>query len=213
MRRIPIASLLVAAVALGCTTDQLIIRSGLPGASAAATLEFVAERGDMLDVVMRSGGFRYRFLLPDDAACRSLFTNEQAVTYANTGSLGTLQAGEATCDPVGILSLPEWRDRRPRSRNTSVIPRSQAQLRERVYLDEEVAFIRGRFLLASEIGFSGGGDAIAVIPNSPECQGLTVPGVASMEFRPAGKRAYSLINGGQLCPVIGFARPPPTPAP
>jgi hypothetical protein len=82
-----------------------------------------------------------------------------------------------------------------------------------VYLDEEVAFIRGRFLLASEIGFSGGGDAIAVIPNSPECQGLTVPGVASMEFRPAGKRAYSLINGGQLCPVIGFARPPPTPAP
>ena len=107
----------------------------------------------------------------------------------------------------------EWRNRHPRSRGPSIIPRSQAQLRERVYVDEEVAFIRGRFLLASEIGFGGGGDAIAVIPNTPECAGLTVPGVASMEFRPAGKRVYSLINGDRLCPVIGFARPAATPAP
>lgn len=213
MIRILPACVIIGIFALGCTTDQIVMQSGLPGASATATLNFVAERGDMLDIVMKSGGFRYRFLVPDDEACRALFEGEPYVTYSNSGSFGTLHAGEASCAPVGILSLAEWRDRRPRSRMTAIIPRSQAQLRERVYLDEEVVFVRGRFLLAGEIGFGGGGDCIAIIPNSPECEGLTVPGIASMEFRSAGKRPFSLLNGNRLCPVIGFAQPPPTPSP
>jgi hypothetical protein len=205
--------ILIAIAAIACSTDSVVMQTGLPGASANAALELVAERGDMLDVVMTSGGMRYRFLLPDDETCRSLFAGEPRVTYSNTGSFGTLHAGESSCAPVGILSLAEWRDRRPRNPRDAVIPRSQAQLRERVYLDEDVVFIRGRFLLASQVGFLGGGDCIAVIPNVPECQGLTVPGIASMEFRAAGKRPFSLINSDRLCPVIGFAQPPPTPAP
>jgi hypothetical protein len=187
------------------------MRTGLPGAQAAANLGFEAERGEYLDVVVESGGTRYRFFLPNDAACRSLFASERAVTYANTGSFGRLQADETICDPIGVLSLPEWRNRRPHRQSAAVIPRDQAQLRERIYVDEEVALIRGRFRLAVQVGLMGGEDMIAVVPNSAECEGLAIPGIASMEFRPAGARAFSLVNAGQLCPVIGFVLPASAP--
>jgi hypothetical protein len=92
-----------------------------------------------------------------------------------------------------------------------VIPRSRAELRERVYVDEEIALVRGRFLLAGKIGFVGGADSIAVISNAPECEDLEVPGTASMEFRHVGKQPYTLVNSGRLCPVIGFVKVPPNP--
>jgi len=211
--RFAVGIALAAFASVGCSTDQIVMQTGLPGARAGASLELISERGDYLDVMMASGGFRYRFFLPGDDACRSLFAGGQALTYANVGPLGRLQAGETACDPIGILSLREWRNRRPRRRTPSVIPRSPAELREWVYVDEDLSLIRGRFLLASEIGFAGGGDSIAVIPNITECRSLAVPGTVSMEFRQAGKQAYTLINGRQLCPVLGFVKPPPTPAP
>jgi hypothetical protein len=205
--------LLAVLAAAGCSKDQLVMQSGLPGARASASLAFAGERGDYLDVVMESGGLRYRFFLPNDDACRALFADEQAVTYAHTGPFGRLQSGETTCDPIGILSLAEWRDRRSRPMTRSPIPRSRVELRERVYVDEELALIRGRYPLAGAIGFAGAGDAIAVVPNVAECEHLPVPGTATMEFRPAGKQAYSLINAKQLCPILGFVKPPATPAP
>jgi hypothetical protein len=189
------------------------MQTGLPGAHVPASLDLLAERGDWLDVNVDAGGKRYRFLLPDSEDCRAMFTSEQEVRYANSGAFGTLQSGDASCDPVGILSLEAWRDRRPRRITASVIPRDRADLRQRVYVDEEVAFVRGRFRLAGEIGFVGGADCIAVLPNVPECQELAVPGSASMEFRPAGSRPFTLIDHGRLCPVLGFAQPPPGPAP
>lgn len=207
------ALLLAILTAAGCSKDQVVMQTGLPGARAAASLALAGERGDYLDVVMASGGLRYRFFLPNDDACRALFADELAVTYAHTGPFGRLQAGETTCDPIGILSLAEWRDRRSRPITRSPVPRSRAELRERVYVDEELALIRGRYLLAGAIGFTGGGDAIAVVPNVAECRSLPVPGTATMEFRPAGKQAYSLINSGQLCPILGFVKPPAHPAP
>jgi len=200
-------TLAVGVLVFGCSAAPLAVQTGLPGAHTPASLDLIAERGDWLDVFMDTGWGGYRFLLRDDDACRSLFADEQSVRYSTSGILGTLHAGDVSCEPVGILSLAEWRDRHPRGRSGSMIPRSRSELRERVYLDEEVVFVRGRFLLAREIGFGGGGDSIAILPNVPECQGLTIPGVASMEFRPAGNRPFTLINGGKLCPVLGFARP------
>jgi len=84
-------------------------------------------------------------------------------------------------------------------------------LRERVYVDEDLALIRGRFPLASQIEITGSSDLIAVIPRTPECEGLQVPGDSSMEFRPAGRRPFTLINGRQLCPLQGFVLVPPNP--
>jgi len=197
----------------GCTTDEIVMQTRLPGARAAANLSLEAERGEYLDVTMESGGTRYRFFLPDNAACRSLFAGARAVTYANTGIFGHLQADADACDPIGILSLREWRNRRPHRGSAAVIPRDQAQLRRRIYVDDEVTLIRGRFRLAVQLGLMGGEDIIAVLPNAAECEGLTVPGTASMEFRPAGAKAFSLVNAKQLCPVIGFVLPDSSPAP
>jgi len=197
-------------VALACTTDELVVQSGIPGARASAQVELVAERGDWLDLTSQAGGRETRFFVPNDEACRSLFADEQAVTYSNSGGrFGRFQAGDQKCDPVGVLSLAQWRDRRPRRQSASMIPRSRAELRERVYLDEELVLIRGRFPQAAQVEITGTGDLIAVIPNSPECQGLEAPGNSSMEFRPAGRQPFTLINGRQLCPLLGFVLAPP----
>jgi len=206
-----LAGLIFAAgLALGCTADQAVMQTGLPGARAGASLTPATQRGDYLDVTLASGGFRYRFFLPANDACRAVAASE-AVTYANVGPFGRLQAGDTACDPIGILSLAAWRDRGPRPRTQSVIPRSRAALQERVYADDNLTLIRGRFLLASAIGFAGGADSIAVLPNAAECQGIVVPGSASMEFRQIGNQPFSLINGNQRCPVIGFVQVPPNP--
>jgi hypothetical protein len=154
--------LVAALAAAGCSTnaaDTIVMQTGIPSGRASASLSLAKERGDHLDVVMESGGFRYRFFLPNDEACRSVASGEQAVTYSNVGSFGQLQAGEVSCDPTGILSLAEWRDRGPRRRISTVIPRSRAELRQVVYTDEDLTLIRGRFLLAREVGFPPGRQA------------------------------------------------------
>lgn len=203
--------LAVAVLVIGCTHEQVVMQTGLPGARAAAELSLVKERGDYLDVRMESGGFSYRFFLPADEACRAMLVDGQAVTYANVGPFGRLQAGDTVCDPVGVLSLAAWRDRGPRRSRSEVIPRSRADLDERIYVDDDLTLVRGRYRLAGLIGFVGGADSIAVIPSVPECRDLAIPGTASMEFRDVGEKPYVLVEGGRLCPVIGFVQPPPNP--
>jgi hypothetical protein len=63
-------------------------------------------------------------------------------------------------------------------------------------------------MLAGQIGITGGSDLIAVLPNAPECEGLDVPSSVSMEFRQAGSRPFTILNGNARCPVIGFVQPP-----
>jgi len=203
--------LVAVSLCAGCTKDQAVLQTGLPGARARVSLSLVAERGEYLDVVMESAGPRYRFFLPNDAACAALFAGEAAVFYANTGPFGQLSTEATRCDPVGILSLAEWRDRGPRRQTRAVIPRSRAELREVIYADDDLTLVRGRYPLASEIGFMGGGDSIVAIPRVEECRGVPESGQASMEFRPAGRNPYTLINGNMRCPVLGFIQPPANP--
>jgi hypothetical protein len=207
---IGVAATVAGCLALACTTDELVVQSGIPGARASAAVALVAERGDWLDLTSQSGGRETRFFVPNDEACRSLFAGEQVVTYSNSGGrFGSLQAGDQTCSPVGVLSLAQWRDRRPRRQSASIIPRSRAEFRERVYLDEDLVLIRGRFPQAAQIEIVGTDDLIAVIPNIPECQGFEVPGESSIEFRATGRQPFTLINGRQLCPLLGFVLVPP----
>jgi hypothetical protein len=197
-----------ALLALGCTTDDVVVQTGLPGARAATTVDLIAERGDYLDVMSEAGRRRTRFLVPNDEACRSLFVGEIAVSFSNSGRFGRFQAGDQSCDPVGVLSLAQWRDRRPRAHNASIVPRSRSDLRERIYADDDIVLIRGRFMLAGQIGITGGSDLIAVLPNAPECEGLDIPSSVSMEFRQSGSRPFTILNGSTRCPVIGFVQPP-----
>lgn len=207
--RIGLVLALWAALATGCSKDRMVVDSGLPLGSAATRLSLNAERGDWLDVNVRTGGREYRFFLPDDEACRLLFKSEAEVRYENAGSFGRLATSETSCEPSGILSLAAWRDRGPRNPRADMIPRSRSELRELVYDDADMSLVRGRFLLAREIGFVGGADSIVVIPKLPACAGLAEQREASMEFRVAGKTPYVLINGSERCPVLGFVKAPP----
>jgi len=69
--------------------------------------------------------------------------------------------------------------------------------------------LHGRFPLAQQLGFTGSGRLVAVVPNEPACSGLGDSGTASMEYRVSGPNPLVLINGNELCPVLGLAQPPP----
>jgi hypothetical protein len=173
-------------------------------------VKVLADRADYVDVVVSGERFEYRFLLPPTDDCRAIAAADDA-RYTNWGVLGTLRRDELRCEPVGILSLEKWRDRRPRSKGPPV-PREQA-VYDVFYRDDELALARGRFVLAGKIGFSGGVDSVAVIPNTDECRGVLSRRVSSMEFRPAGPNPLVLIDGDGRCPLLGIARPlgPPPP--
>ena len=79
-----------------------------------------------------------------------------------------------------------------------------------VFEDEEVMLLRGRFLLASRIGWAGGRDSVAVVPNVSRCQLAAEGGVASMEFRPAGRNTLSLVSREGPCRIVGLIIPPST---
>ncbi|MFQ5415971.1 MAG: hypothetical protein ACE5FL_02870 [Myxococcota bacterium] len=200
---------LVGAFASGCGANQAIVGSGLPLAAVGASVSLIAERGDHLDVRSDAGGKSHRFFLPNSESCRALFAGERFISYSNDGVFGRFTQGEASCSPVGILSLAAWRDRGPRRQTPEVIPRSRAVLKQIVYEDDDLTLVRGRFLLANQIGFTGGADSIAVIPKLETCAGVPERETASMEFRAAGKQPFTIVNGSRLCPVLGFVKAPP----
>jgi len=71
-----------------------------------------------------------------------------------------------------------------------------------------VALLRGNFPLAGYLGFAGVSDVVAVVPQSPECQGSIESGVASMEYRGKGSRALVLLGGDAPCQMRGLIQPP-----
>jgi hypothetical protein len=196
-------SILCLMLGAGCTADQFLVQAGIPGTSTPARATLIAERAGYIDAVLETGGTAYRFLFPDNDECRSLLEEEAELRYAHLGPLGRVTREEQRCDPVGLLSLAEWRDRRPRRESPAAIPREQATF-EVYYSDDELVFARGRFPLAFEIGWAGGVDTIGVFPNREPCASILAEGVASMEFRPAGKRTFSLVTDSGLCPIEGF---------
>ncbi len=163
------------------------------------------QRWHYLDVSLSPGSLRFFF--PDNDVCRKILRRDAAVIYVKRGPLGEVKndAGER-CEPVGIASLRAWRDRSSRPRTQTPVPRSHATF-EVVHRDGELAYARGRFILASLVGWTNVDDTIAILPDTEGCQKPIESGFGSMEFRYSGKVPYRLVAGGKDCPIVGFVRP------
>lgn len=198
--------LLVVALTLACSADRLIYDAALPGTGTSATLEWLSARGGYLDVVVETAGKRLRFFLDgSEAACAGLQDSNAPVTYANSGPLGRLESGPLRCQPVGLLSLREWRSRQPR-RGPGLVPRAPAAWSE-VYRDGGMTLVRGRFPLASRVGWASGEDTVAVFGPDPACDGALARGVGTLVFYHGGKNVLAILGEGQLCPLLGLALP------
>jgi hypothetical protein len=198
-----------AAAALACETstgDKVLVQSQIPGTYTEGRVSQVGERGDYLDANVSTGGIEYRFLFPADDVCRSIVTDGATVRYTQLGPFGRVSSGDQRCDPIGVLSLVPWRNRRGRSAGPVPVPRAQATY-EVFYRDADLVFARGRFPLVSQLGISGGRDSVAVFPNLEICQGVLAKSVASMEFRDGGKVVLALVAANGLCPFQGIALP------
>jgi hypothetical protein len=193
------------AIALGCSSSP-VQQAGIPGTAAGASVELLAERGpNHLDVVVATGGTSWRFFLPASEACRAILEASE-LRYAQSGPLGSLRSGdELRCDPNGILSLRQWRDRTSRSRPPG-IPSGQARYRI-IYRDDDLALALGRFPMVGHLGWTGGEHTIAVIPNSQECQEQLARNVSTIEYRASGAVPLALLGSSGRCPLLGLARP------
>ena len=76
-----------------------------------------------------------------------------------------------------------------------------------VFADESAVLLRGRFPLTSAVGWSGGYDTIAVVPNTAACEVPIERGVASIEFRPSGRDALTLVSKRGPCRIEGLIQP------
>ena len=178
---------------------------GVPGSARESRVAYVTQRGAYLDAVLEGPDSTLRFFFPADETCREMLRKETWVEYVNLGTLGEVRRAELTCTPVGIASLEAWRSRRGR-RLEGPLPRSPVSFRV-VYQDEEYVLARGRFPLASRIGWSGGDDSLALIPRIAACVPVIARGTGSMEFRVAGRDPFILVSAEGRCPIEGFVRP------
>ena len=83
-----------------------------------------------------------------------------------------------------------------------VAPSSAARW-EVVHRDDDVFLLRGRFELATRVGFSGTHDLVAMVANDDVCRPIAESGASSLVYRPSGSRAFTLGR----CPVLAFATP------
>ena len=220
----PVLSVLVAAgcttfLAAGCTTSQRW-QLGLPGTSSDLTVTRVERRGELLDVWLQREELALRSFVPASPVCSELLQPERTVTWSQGGS-GTFHPSsgdaeprssgdaELRCRAAGIGSLEEWRDRLRATPGLedSIVPSAQADYRI-VYRDEDVAFLRGRFPLAGQLGWTSLGDTIAVVPTGPEaCADVLEREVGTMEYFARGTPVLALMGSDARCPIVGLVRP------
>ncbi|MEN8160682.1 MAG: hypothetical protein ABFS41_11485 [Myxococcota bacterium] len=216
VRYVTVAVFLLGSVGCGSAARKAAWELGLGSFATDLSVVRVVPRGAYLDATLVGHGLSLEVYTPRDAACSHVLEPEGQVDYVERGVAGRLERDGASCDAIGIGGSRIRRARQPRGAATraSVIPRAQASFRE-TYRDDEVILLRGRFPLASQVGFGGGGDAVAVVPNEARCTETIERGVASMEYRPAGRTTLSLVGKRGLCPIIGLIQPlgPPAPAP
>jgi hypothetical protein len=146
-----------------------------------------------------------RLIFPNDDTCARILVLEAGVDWAPSGLTGEVRRDGSACPAIGIASLREWRDRRPRPRLGIGGDRGQATYR--IVLDtSNFAIVRGRFPLANLLGWVGGQDTVALIPKTPECRKALERTAATIEYRATGPVALALLADGR-CPIQGFVRP------
>jgi hypothetical protein len=169
------------------------------------TVAKVKPRGGYLDVELHGDGFAMRSWLPASELCQRVVTGEATVRYSSSSSYGSFIRGDDSCDAIGIASLREWRNRRPRQ-TSRVIPSGRASYRV-AYRDEELTFLRGTFPLVGLLGFAGMGDSITVVPNTAECQGPIGRDTSTVQYFHGGKNVLTLTSSEGLCNIVGLIRP------
>ncbi len=198
--------LALALLVTGCGTQLARSMPGLPGASAPSHVGIVETHGAYLDARI-ANGHELRLLFPATEQCQQVIVPEAPVSYVQSGRAGVVESDAGRCEAVGIVDLAQWRDRRPRAGVGAGLPRDRATFRT-MSEDEDVILVRGRFLIAAEIGWIGD-DTVAMLPNSADCRPHVQRGEASVQFHPSSKIAFRLVGPGE-CPILGFALPPTT---
>ena len=176
-----------------------------PTAVTTARVTQVTLRAAYLDATLESSNWSLRFFFPATKTCARVIRRDARVEYRTGGPVGEVQSGGEACDPVGIVSLPEWRDRRARSRG-GPLPSFTARFKS-IYTDDDLVLVRGRFPLTGEIGWARGDDTVAVLPRAKGCNDVLARGVAPLEFHAHGPQVFTLVSEEGSCPVIGFALP------
>jgi hypothetical protein len=204
-----LALLLFLPGALGCESP-IATGMGLPGATAPSKVRLIGARGPYLDAMVDDGRRLRRFFFPQTEVCESILRSgpKQEIFYNTQGPLGQLVRGDDVCEPIGLLSLVEWRDRRGRDPIKGPTPRAPVSYRV-IWSDEDLVLIRGRFPLVNQVGWSGGGDTVAILPNTPECTELLSRTSATIEFRRSGSEPLALLRNRERCPLLGLAQPVP----
>jgi hypothetical protein len=197
------------AAALACNPTRALYQAGLPGVKTPFFVARVVERGGYLDATLQGEAGEVRVFAPADALCGTVLAPEASVAFESEGPGGRMERDGRVCLGVGRGSLAEWRGRRSRPEGLETpIPRAQAAYRV-VYRDDEGVFLRGRFPLAGLVGWSEGGDTIAVVPDTEPCHEPVGAGVASLEYRPVGPNVLALVTSRGLCPIEALLQPLP----
>jgi hypothetical protein len=200
------------ALAAMAVVPWVLACAGVPGTHPSYRVDSTQVIGPLLDVRMEwtsslsvGSSDRRISLLFENAECAEWLVPGAIVEYQSGGQTGGVRMGEQRCEAVGISSLREWRDRKPRRYVTRPgDDRAQATYRI-VFEQDDYAIVRGRFPLASLIAWYGGEDTLAIIPKQDDCSGALEKGVATMEFKDAGAVPLFIV-GEQRCPIAGFAR-------
>ena len=206
--RVPLLPGLAAGFALCASPQKAGFQLGLPGTRIEASVARVTPRGPYLEALLRAPGLELVSYAPADATCREVLRPEATLTYRFGGTGGSTERAGQRCDAAGIGSLEEWRRRRPQPRTRSPVPSAPASYRQ-IYADEQVVLLRGRFPLATLLGWTGSSDTVAVVPNLPICQAPVRAGNATLQYFPAGHEVLALGSEQGRCPVIGLLAPPP----
>jgi len=178
----------VLALVGGCATTQ------------SSHVTHAATRGGYIDASFSTRSGEWRFLFPANAQCKAVVSQEAPVTYVPGGLWGRFHGPEGTvCDPAGVGNL----DRRRRSRVPGEVAPSSAARWEVLHRDDEVFLLRGRFELATRVGFSGTHDLLALVANDDVCRPVAESGNSTLVYRPSGRRAFTLGR----CLVLAFATP------
>jgi hypothetical protein len=199
---------LAAAFALCGTPQQTAFQLRMPGSRIAMSVERVTPRGPYLEAWLRAPGLALVSYSFADEACREVLARELEVEFQSGGTGGSFERAGRRCDAAGIGSLDEWRKRRPRPQTGSPVPSAAARF-DLLYEDAQIALVRGRFPLAGLLGWIGGNDSVAAIPNTPICQAPLRSGNATLQYFPGGRNVLTLTSSDGLCPIEGLLTPPP----
>ena len=192
----------------GCSWRKTTWELGMGGFGMELLAVYVEERGPYLDVGLVGHGLDLRTFVPANDVCRAVLNTEDPVTYVERGVAGSFERAGYSCDAVGYGDPLIRGARQPRRGELrgSAVPRAQATFRT-LYEDADVVLLRGRFPLASRVGWSGGEDSVVVVGNVARCRGPVEKGVASMEYRQAGRNTLALVGVGGLCRIDGLIQP------